>query len=111
MTTDQFLWVLARVSGLGAYAALSLSLLSGLGLRSGLLGDLSTNRVLRATHEFTAILWSPLGRLHLFALVLDATARVARRGPVVPFASGPRAGGPPPLDVWPARFALSSHSP
>ena len=87
MTTDQFLWMLARVAGLGSYAALAISLLTGAALRSGLLGDLGSNRALRSTHEFTAILWIPLGLLHLVTLLLDQTARVAPYDLVVPFAS------------------------
>ena len=76
MTAYQFFWMLARVAGLSAYAALSISLLSGAAIRSGLLGDLGSNRALRAVHEFTAILWIPLGLLHLGPLLLDPTARI-----------------------------------
>jgi sulfoxide reductase heme-binding subunit YedZ len=85
VTADQFFWMLARVAGLSAYAALSISLLSGAAIRSGLLGDLGSNRALRAVHEFTAILWIPLGLLHLVSLLLDPTARIVPLDLFVPF--------------------------
>jgi len=61
MSLDTYLWILARVAGLSAAAALAISLLTGLALRSAVLDWLATNRALRSTHEFTAILWIPLG--------------------------------------------------
>lgn len=93
MTPDQFLWMLARVTGLAAYAALSISLLSGAALRSGLLGDLGSNRAVRGLHEFTAVLWIPLGLLHLLTLLLDATARISPLDLVVPFLAAYTPGG------------------
>jgi predicted ferric reductase len=82
---DLFLWILGRVTGLGSFAALSISLLTGLALRSGLLGGWAPNRALRATHEFTALLWIPLGGLHVATLLLDQTARLAAWDSLVPF--------------------------
>jgi sulfoxide reductase heme-binding subunit YedZ len=84
---DTFLWILARVSGLSAAAALAISLLTGLALRSAVLEWLATNRALRSTHEFTAILWIPLGLAHLALLVLDGSVRTPIRlvDLVVPF--------------------------
>jgi len=63
LTLDQFFWVLGRVAGLGSFAALSISLVTGVALRSGLFGGLAKNRSLKSTHEFTAVLWIPLGLL------------------------------------------------
>jgi predicted ferric reductase len=93
LTTDQFFWVLARVAGLSAFAALSTSLVTGVALRSGLFGGLAKNRPLRSTHEWTAVLWIPLGLLHLAALLLDQTARVAPLDLVVPFLANYDAAG------------------
>jgi DMSO/TMAO reductase YedYZ heme-binding membrane subunit len=93
VTADQLLWMLARVTGLSAYVALSLSVLSGAALRSGLLAGLGSNRALRSAHEFMAILWIPLGLLHLVALLLDRTARVSPVDVVVPFVAGYDAAG------------------
>ena len=84
LTLDTFLWILSRVAGLSSFAALSISLVTGVALRSGLLGGLANNRAMRSTHEFTAILWIPLALLHVVALVLDQTARVALQDLVVP---------------------------
>ena len=87
MSLDTFLWILARVTGLGAAAALAISLLTGLALRSAVLEWLATNRALRSTHEFTAILWIPLGLSHVVLLLLDGSVKTPIRllDLVVPF--------------------------
>lgn len=87
MSLDTFFWILARVTGLGAAAALAISLLSGLALRSAVLEWLATNRALRSTHEFTAILWIPLGLSHVVLLLLDGSVKTPIRllDLVVPF--------------------------
>ena len=82
---DLFFWSLARVSGLASFGARSSSLLTGIARRTGVLDWLGTNRVLRSLHEYTALLWLPLGGLHLVALLLDQTARVRVIDLVVPF--------------------------
>ncbi|MBJ7597288.1 MAG: hypothetical protein DLM67_00285 [Candidatus Nephthysia bennettiae] len=85
MDLDTFTWILARVTGLSSFVALSISMLSGLALRTAVLDWLAGNRALRATHEFTAVLWVPLGLLHLLSLLLDQTARVRALDLLVPF--------------------------
>jgi DMSO/TMAO reductase YedYZ heme-binding membrane subunit len=85
VTFELFIWMVARVAGLTAFAALSISLLSGLSLRTGVLDWLGTNRVLRSLHEYTTLLWMPLGALHIIALLLDKTARIGPLDLVVPF--------------------------
>src|SRR3984893_12699702 len=87
MTTDQFLWVLARAAGLGSYAALAVALLTGIALRTAVLDWLGSNRVLRSLHEYTTVLWIPLACIHLGALLLDSTARIAVVDLVLPFHS------------------------
>src|SRR5262249_61150669 len=91
MNLDLFFWELARVSGLAAFAALSVSLLTGLSLRTGVLDWLGSNRVLRSVHEYTTVLWIPLGGVHIVALLFDQTARVRLLGRVLPFLVSPRA--------------------
>ena len=59
--------------------------MTGLALRTAVLDWLGSNRALRSLHEFTALLWIPLGSLHLLALLLDRTARVTPLDLVVPF--------------------------
>lgn len=88
MTTDQFLWVLARVSGLSAYAALAVALLTGVALRTAVLDWLGSNRAIRSMHEFTTVLWLPLAALHVLSLLLDATARIRVVDVFLPFRAG-----------------------
>ena len=85
MTTDQFLWVLARVAGLSSYAALAIALVTGITLRTSVLDWLGSNRALRGLHEYTTVLWIPLAGLHLVSLLLDSTARIGWLDLVVPF--------------------------
>jgi sulfoxide reductase heme-binding subunit YedZ len=85
MTTDQFLWVLARVAALASYASLALALLTGIALRSAVLDWLGSNRALRSLHDYTTVLWIPLAIVHIGALVLDQTARIGSLDVVVPF--------------------------
>lgn len=85
MTADQFLWVLARVAGLASYASLAIAVLTGIALRTAVLDWLGSNRALRSLHEFTTVLWIPLGVLHIGSLVLDHTARINVLDVFVPF--------------------------
>ncbi len=85
MNLDLFFWLVARISGIGAFGALAITVLTGIGLRTAVLDWLATNRALRAVHEFATITWMPLGALHLVALVFDETARVGWLDLVIPF--------------------------
>jgi sulfoxide reductase heme-binding subunit YedZ len=87
MTLDQFFWVLARVAGLGSYAALAIALVTGIALRTAVFDWLGNNRVVRSVHEYTTVLWIPLAVLHLVTLLLDKTARIGLLDLVVPFHS------------------------
>src|SRR5207302_2115528 len=87
MTADQFFWLLARVTGLGSYAALAIALLTGIALRTAVLDWLGSNRAVRLLHEFTIVLWIPLAALHVMSLLLDTTARIGPVDVVVPFHS------------------------
>ena len=87
MTADQFFWVLARVAGLGSYAALAIALVTGIALRTAVFDWLGNNRAVRSAHAFTTVLWIPLALLHLVALLLDKTARIGLLDIVVPFHS------------------------
>jgi methionine sulfoxide reductase heme-binding subunit len=85
MDPGVFFWVLARVAGLTSFAALSISLLTGMAVRTAVLDWLGSSRALRATHEYTAMLWVPLGLLHVAGLLLDQTARIRPVDVVLPF--------------------------
>jgi len=87
MTVDQFFWMLARVAGLGSYAALAVAVVTGIALRTAVLDWLGSNRALRSLHEYTTVLWVPLAVVHLGALLLDRTSRIAPIDLVLPFHS------------------------
>ncbi|HSS61948.1 MAG TPA: hypothetical protein VLK30_10890 [Candidatus Limnocylindrales bacterium] len=87
MTPDQFLWVLARVTGLGSYAALAIALVTGIALRTAVFDWLGSNRLVRSLHEYTIVLWVPLAVIHVVSLLLDATARIGLLDIFVPFHS------------------------
>jgi sulfoxide reductase heme-binding subunit YedZ len=80
--------MVARVSGMTALTALSIALLTGVAIRTGVLDWLGSNRTLRSVHEYTTVLWMPLGALHIGALLLDQTARIRPVDLVVPFQVG-----------------------
>ncbi len=82
---DLEFWFLARITGLTAFAVLSLSVLSGEALRTSVLDFLATNRALRKLHDFTTPLWLPLGAAHVLALLADKTARIHPVDVFVPF--------------------------
>ena len=70
-------WVIARATGLAAYAAICISIITGISLRTATLRFLSTNRALRAAHDFTPWVIVPFSIAHVVALIFDATARIA----------------------------------
>ena len=82
---DLLFWFLARITGLTAFAVLSLSVLSGEALRTSVLDFLAKNRAIRKLHDFTTPLWLPLLFAHLGALLLDRTAQIRPVDVVVPF--------------------------
>jgi sulfoxide reductase heme-binding subunit YedZ len=79
------LWVAARATGLAAYAAICISIVSGVALRTSVLDFVAKNRAMRSLHDFTAWIWIPLGVAHVAALALDRTARIAPLDAFVPF--------------------------
>jgi sulfoxide reductase heme-binding subunit YedZ len=78
-------WMVARATGVAAYIALCLSILSGIALRTSVLDFLAKNRALRSLHDFMTWVWIPLGLAHVASLLLDTTARIAPLDLVVPF--------------------------
>jgi len=82
---DLFFWLIARVTGIASFLALFIAILTGIALRTTVLGWLGSNRALKSLHSFSTVLWIPLGLLHLGALVLDKTAQVGIADLVVPF--------------------------
>jgi predicted ferric reductase len=80
-----FVWIVARATGVAAYIAVCLSILSGLALRTSVLDFLAKNRALRSLHDFMTWVWLPLGGLHVVALLADKTAQIDPLDIVVPF--------------------------
>jgi DMSO/TMAO reductase YedYZ heme-binding membrane subunit len=85
VNAELVVWMVARVAGLSSFTALSIALVTGVGLRTGVLDWLGPNRLVRSLHEYTTVLWIPLGALHIGALLLDQTARISPLDLVVPF--------------------------
>jgi len=82
---DLEFWFIARITGLTAFAVLSLSVLSGEALRTSVLDFMAKNRAVRKLHDFTTPLWLPLVFAHVIALLFDRTARIGLPNVVVPF--------------------------
>ena len=85
MDAQLVVWIVARATGVAAYIAVCLSILSGIALRTSVLDFLAKNRALRSLHDFMTWVWIPLGVAHVVALVLDKTAQIAPIDLVVPF--------------------------
>lgn len=81
----QLVWIIARATGVASLVALTLSILTGMALRPRTLSWLSTNRAVRELHDYTAVLWIPLGLAHIVALLFDSYAKVTLADLVVPF--------------------------
>lgn len=84
LSTD-LIWVIARSTGTASLVALTLSVLTGIALRTGTFAWLSHNRGVRVVHGFLTVLWIPLGLAHVFALLFDRYAQVGVIDLVVPF--------------------------
>jgi len=85
MDPQLFVWIVARATGVAAYIALCVSILSGIALRTSVLDFLATNRALRSLHDFMTWVWIPLGLAHAGSLLLDRTAQITPLDLVVPF--------------------------
>jgi sulfoxide reductase heme-binding subunit YedZ len=82
---DLFFLEIARASGLAAYAALCISVLSGIAPRTQALSFLASNRAVRALHDWTPWIVIPAALVHVVALLLDATARIGVLDVFIPF--------------------------
>ena len=82
---DLVFWQIARASGLAAYAALCIAVLSGVAPRTQALSFLANNRAVRALHDWSPWIVIPAVLAHIVALLLDATARVGMLDVFVPF--------------------------
>jgi sulfoxide reductase heme-binding subunit YedZ len=78
-------WILARATGTASLVALTLSVLTGIALRTGTFAWLSHNRGVRVVHGFLTVLWVPLGVAHVIALLFDRYAQVGILDLIIPF--------------------------
>jgi sulfoxide reductase heme-binding subunit YedZ len=79
------IWILARSTGTASLVALTLSVLTGIALRTGTFAWLSHNRGVRAVHGFLTVLWIPLALAHVIALLFDKYAQVGVLDLIIPF--------------------------
>jgi len=81
---DPTFWILARASGLTAYALLTCSVLAGLVVKSKPLGTAVRQPTVVDLHRFLALLGLGAIALHGVALVLDSTVKITPAGLLVP---------------------------
>ena len=81
----ELIWVLARATGTASLVALTLSVLTGMALRTGAFAWLSHNRGVRVLHGFLTVLWMPLGLAHVVALLFDRYAQIGVLDLLIPF--------------------------
>lgn len=84
MRGDPTFWLVARASGVTAYAVLTASVLAGLVLKSRPFGSALRPAAVTDVHRFLALLGLVLLGLHGAALVLDSTVDVSPAALVVP---------------------------
>ena len=81
---DPTFWILARASGLTAYALLTCSVLAGLVVKSKPLGNAVRQPTVVDLHRFLALLGLGAIAVHGVALVLDSTVRITPAALLVP---------------------------
>jgi hypothetical protein len=87
MKSDPTFWLLARASGLVAYALLTASVLAGIVLKARPLGRSVRPASVVDVHRFLALLGLGALALHGGTLVLDSTVDIGLRALLVPGAS------------------------
>ena len=92
MKTDPTFWLLARASGLTAYALLSAAVLAGLVLKSRPFGRAVRPAAVTDVHRFLTFLALGMLGLHGLTLVLDGTLHLSLAALVVPGLSPYRPG-------------------
>ena len=84
MKTDPTFWILARASGLVAYALLSTTVLAGLVLKARPFGTLVKPAAITDLHRFLALLGLGALAVHALALVLDRAVPIGIADLLVP---------------------------
>ena len=81
---DPTFWILARATGLTAYALMTMSVVAGLTVKSRPLGRRVRAATVVDTHRFLTLLFLGAVALHGIALVLDSTVHMRLLALVVP---------------------------
>jgi len=84
MKSDPTFWLLARATGLTAYALLTTSVLAGLTVKSRPLGTRVKAAVVTDLHRFLSLLGLGVVALHGLVLTLDSTVRMPLAALLVP---------------------------
>ena len=84
MKTDPTFWLLARASGLTAYALLSAAVVAGLVLKSRPFGRSLRPAAVTDVHRFLTVLALGMVALHAVALMLDRTLKMPPAALIVP---------------------------
>ena len=84
MRSDPTFWILARASGLLAYALLTSSVMAGIVLKARPFGAALKAAVVTDLHRFLAVLGLGFIALHASALVLDSTVHISFAALFVP---------------------------
>lgn len=84
MKTDPTFWLLARATGLTAYALLTASVIAGLTVKTRALGTKVKAAAVTDTHRFLSLLALGGVALHGLVLTLDSTVRMPLAALVVP---------------------------
>jgi sulfoxide reductase heme-binding subunit YedZ len=84
MRSDPTFWILARASGLLAYALVTSSVLAGIVLKARPFGATLKAGAVADLHRFLAALGLGFIALHAVALVLDSTVRISVAALLVP---------------------------
>jgi methionine sulfoxide reductase heme-binding subunit len=85
MNMGLVLWEAARAAALAAFCVLAAALLTGMAVRTQLLGNLARSPAVLALHSFLSWFWIPLVAVHVVALLLDGTSRLTALDAVIPF--------------------------
>lgn len=85
MNTGLLLWEAARAAALAAFAVLAGALLTGMAVRTALLGGIARSPAVLALHSFLSWFWVPLVAVHVTAIILDGTSRLSAIDAVIPF--------------------------
>ena len=85
MNSGLVLWYAARAAAMSAFAVLSVSLLTGMALRTALFAGVARNKAVLGLHTFLSWFWVPLVIVHVVCIVLDSTSQVGWLDVFVPF--------------------------